>query len=63
MILHIYVVKIRKLGAEGSFLRILALSKSQLGSYSCLKWRLEEIYNLISEHLTYSAIWVPNWNT
>ena len=31
--------------------------------HSCLKWPLEEIYNLIFEHLTYSAISVPNWNT
>ena len=31
--------------------------------HSCLKWPLEEIYNLIFEHLTYSAILVPNWNT
>ena len=32
-------------------------------AHSCLKWRLEEIYNLIFEHLTYSAILVPNWTT
>ena len=32
-------------------------------THSCLKWPLEEIYNLIFEHLTYSAISVPNWNT
>ena len=31
--------------------------------HSCLKWPLEEIYNLVFEHLTYSAILVPNWNT
>ena len=31
--------------------------------HSCLKWPLEEIYNLIFEHLTYSAILVPNWTT
>ena len=31
--------------------------------HSCFKWPLEEIYNLIFEHLTHSAILVPNWNT
>ena len=31
--------------------------------HSCLKWPLEEIYNLIFENLTYSAILVPNWKT
>ena len=30
--------------------------------HSCFKWPLEEIYNLIFERLTYSAILVPNWN-
>ena len=30
---------------------------------SYVKLKLEEIYNLIFEHLTYSAILVPNWNT
>ena len=34
-----------------------------IGKHSCLKWPLEEIYNLIFEHLTYCAILVPNWNT
>ena len=37
--------------------------KLQATLHSCLKWPLEEIYNLIFEHLTYSAISVPNWNT
>ena len=31
--------------------------------HSCLIWPLEEIYNLIFEHFTYSAILVPKWNT
>ena len=32
--------------------------------HSCLKWPLKEIYNfIIFVHLSYSAIWVPNWNT
>ena len=31
--------------------------------HSCLKWPLGEIYNLIFEHLTFSAILVPNWST
>ena len=32
-------------------------------SHSCLKWPFEDISNLISQHLTYSAIWVPNWKS
>ena len=32
-----------------------------IGSHSCLKWPLEEIDNLIFEHLTYSTILIPNW--
>ena len=35
-------------------------SELKMKQHSCLKWPLEEIYNLIFEHLTYSAIWVPN---
>jgi len=41
--------------------QMFKISKPTL--HSCLKWPLEEIYNLIFEHLTYSAILVPNWNT
>jgi len=37
--------------------------KRKIRLHSCLKWPLEEIYNLIFEHLTYSAISVPNWKT
>ena len=37
--------------------------KCGIFTHSFLKWPLEEIYNLIFEHLTYSAILVPNWTT
>ena len=37
--------------------------KSHYIWHSCLKWPLEEIYNLIFENLTYSAILVPYWKT
>ena len=36
---------------------------NQLSLHSCFKWPFEEIYNLIFQHLTYTAILVPNWNT
>ena len=35
------------------------VSMLQSVPHSCLKWPLEEICNLIFEHLTYSAILVP----
>ena len=38
-------------------------NKTPFSAHSSLKWPLEEIYNLIFEHLEYSAILVPNWNT
>ena len=54
-----------KLG-QGScwvFAKRSTISDNQALLHSCLKWPLGEIYNLIFEHLTYSAILVPNWNT